>query len=209
MDKLQDGDRTNSIINDLGKKGIFNIFSEASKRTIKERDDIEFFELGETVRTTQCPSCSRYSKEGTVYCLCGKCLVPPSEQTEKIKKRIDQVIQENVVDQKQWQHDHWKAKDAAEGAKKRDYKSIEHRRLTDPAYQESQLSHGWVLEYCKYLDHLKTVNMDYIATWRERDRYQNMLVLRFQDGKEHGKMPIRDDFKLAARSLAMASHQGR
>ena len=46
---------------------------------------------------------------------------------------------------KQWQHDHWKAKDAAEGAKKRDYKSIEHRRLTDPAYQESQLSHGWTL----------------------------------------------------------------
>ena len=99
MDKLHDGDRTNSIINDLGKKGFFNIFSEASRRTIKERDDIEFFELGETVRTTQCPSCSTYSKEGTVYCLCGKCLTLSSEQTEKIKKRIDQVIQENVVDQ--------------------------------------------------------------------------------------------------------------
>ena len=48
----------------------------------------------------------------------------------------------------------------------------------------------------KYFDHVKTVNMNYIATLDERDRYQNMLVLRYKDGKN-----------LAARSLAVASHQ--
>ena len=37
-----------------------------------------------------------------------------------------------------------------------------------------------LLEYCKYLDYLKTVNMDVIATWEDRDRYQNMIVLRFK-----------------------------
>ena len=60
---------------------------------------------------------------------------------------------------------------------------------------------------CKYLGYLKTVNMDYIATWDERDRRQNMLVLRFKDGKNPGTMSRRDDFKLAARSFAVASHQ--
>ena len=33
--------------------------------------------------------CLKYSKEGTVYCLCGICLVPSPEQTEKIKNRFE------------------------------------------------------------------------------------------------------------------------
>ena len=34
-----------------------------------------------------------------------------------------------------------------------------------------------------------------------------MLVLRYEDGKNPGKMSTRDEFKLVARSLAVASHQ--
>ena len=49
--------------------------------------------------------------------------------------------------------------------------------------------------------------MEYIATWEERDRYQNMLVVRCKDGKNSGNVSIRDDFKFAARSLAVASFQ--
>ena len=41
VDELQDRYRTNSIINDLGKKGISNTFSEASRRTIKDMGNIE------------------------------------------------------------------------------------------------------------------------------------------------------------------------
>ena len=51
--------------------------------------NIELYELGETVRTTQCLTSLRHSKEGTVHCVCGKCLMPLSEQTERIKNRID------------------------------------------------------------------------------------------------------------------------
>ena len=88
--------------------------------------------------------------------------------------------------------------------------SVVHRWLTDPQYQESKWSHGSTLEYCKYLDYLKAVNVDYVATWHERNRYQNMPVLRYKDGKNPGKMSIRDNFKLAARSLAVARHpEGR
>ena len=70
-----------------------------------------------------------------------------------------------------------------EEQRKNTFSPFEHRWLTDPAYQESQLSHGWTLEYCKYFDNLKTVNMDYIATWCERARYHNMLVLRYNTEK--------------------------
>ena len=61
--------KTKSIINDLGKKGVSSTFSEASRRTIKELGNIELDELGEISKTVQCPSCLKYSKEGTVYLL--------------------------------------------------------------------------------------------------------------------------------------------
>ena len=87
VDKLQDGYRTKSIINDLEKKGISSMFSKASRRTIKGK--VELYELGEISKTDQCQSCLRYFKEATVDCLCGICLMPSLEQTEKIKNRID------------------------------------------------------------------------------------------------------------------------
>ena len=52
-DKLRTLYKTESIINDLGKKGKFNIFSEASKRTIREFGNIELYELGEMSKTGQ------------------------------------------------------------------------------------------------------------------------------------------------------------
>ena len=80
----------------------------------------------------------------------------------------------------QWQYDHWKARDATKGLTKRGYDSIVHRWLTDPQFQESQMSHGWTEEYCRYLDYLTTFNIKYNATGPERSRYHNMLALRFK-----------------------------
>ena len=104
--------------------------------TIKEMGNIEVHDLGETCRTIQCPSCLKKTKEGTVFFLC--------ERTEKIKNRIGiisnplHIIKEGHTGERhvptQWQHDHWKAKDATIAVKKRDFESIEHRWLADPQY---------------------------------------------------------------------------
>ena len=51
VESLQDGSRSKSITKDLKQEGLFNVFSKASKR------NVELYELGETVRTTQCPTC--------------------------------------------------------------------------------------------------------------------------------------------------------
>ena len=87
------------------------------------------------------------------------------EQTEKIKNRIGVISTPLYITKEgqsgerhvpaQWQYDHWKATDATRGVTKSGYKSIVHRRLTDPQYQESQWSHGWTLEYCKYSDYFQ------------------------------------------------------
>ena len=64
-------------------KSISIPFSEASKRTIKELGNNELHGLGEISERVQCPSCSKYSKERTIYCLCGICLMPSLEQQQR------------------------------------------------------------------------------------------------------------------------------
>ena len=130
MDKLQDEYRTNSMTNDLEKNGTSNTFSETSRRTIKELG-IELYELGDTFRTIQSPSCLRYSKAGTVYFLCGKCLLSSLEQTEKFKDRIGIISNPLFIKidfqsgkchgPKQWQYDRWNAKDATIAVRKRNF----------------------------------------------------------------------------------------
>ena len=48
VDRLQDGCRDKSIIKDLRQEGVSNLFSEESKRKLKEMGNIELYELSET-----------------------------------------------------------------------------------------------------------------------------------------------------------------
>ena len=55
VDRLQDGSRDKTIIKDLKQEGVSNVFSEESKRKLKEMGHIELYEQSEAVRTTHCP----------------------------------------------------------------------------------------------------------------------------------------------------------
>ena len=74
VDRLQDGYRDKSTIEDLTQEGVSNVLNEESKRKLKEMVNMELYELSETVRTTQCPSCLEHSEEGAIYCGCRKSL---------------------------------------------------------------------------------------------------------------------------------------
>ena len=39
-------------------------------------------------------------------------------------------------------------------------------------------------KYCQYLDYLATVEKSYVAAWKERPRYANMLVLKLTVRKQ-------------------------
>ena len=66
VDRLQDGHRNKSIVEGLKQTGVSIVFSEESKRKLKDLGNIELYELGGTVRTTQCPNCLKQSKEGRI-----------------------------------------------------------------------------------------------------------------------------------------------
>ena len=77
-------------------------------------------------------------------------------------------------------------------------------------YRDSQTARGLTEEYCCYLDCLVLVDISYVATWKERSRYESSLVLGVNDGLHPGPMTRRGDFPQAARKLAaLQREQGR
>ena len=56
----------------------------------------------------------------------------------------------------------------------------------DDKYRAFHTFHGWTKEYCRYLDDLTTIGISYIATWKQRSRSANSLVLVVNDGPHPG-----------------------
>ena len=108
------------------------------------------------------------------------------------------------------QKDHWKAKDDKKRARKHNEDSIELRWISDDIYRASQTKIGWTREYCRYLDFLTTIVISYCATWKQRSRYENNLVLGVNDSPHPGPMRERGDFPKITRRLAtLQREQGR
>ena len=64
VDKLQDGYRDKSIIRDLKQEVVSNVFSEESKRKLKEMGNIELYELGEQSEQLSVPRVCDMTKKG-------------------------------------------------------------------------------------------------------------------------------------------------
>ena len=59
---------------DLQQSNTYNPFSEKSKKMIQDMDNVELFELCETIPKVQCSECLLYWNQGIVYCTCGHLL---------------------------------------------------------------------------------------------------------------------------------------
>ena len=150
VDRMQDGYRDKFIIKDLQKEGVSNVFSEDSKkkRKLQEVGNIELYELSETVRTTQCLICLKHSKQGTIYCGFGKCLILSQQHEDKIRRRIDIPAQPLYAVRRgrqgvrhapeEWQYIDWKAVDAAQNCKKRRCTSIARRWRDKASYRDTR-----------------------------------------------------------------------
>ena len=61
---------------------------------------------------------------------------------------------------------------------------------------------------CWYLDFLTTIDISYCATWKQRSRYENSLVLGVNDGPHPGPMRKGTTFRQPTRRRA-ALHRGK
>ena len=64
----------NSRVRELQQNNAYNPFSEKSKKMIKDMDNVELFDLCETIPKVQCKECLLYWNRGIVCCTCGHLL---------------------------------------------------------------------------------------------------------------------------------------
>ena len=100
----------------------------------------------------------------------------------------------------EWQHHHWKAVDAVRNCKKREYTSVARRWPHEAPCRNTQTYLGWSLEYCPFLDHLKTIQITCNATQGERLRYRNDFMLQWENPTNPGIMSIHEKFRDAVKT---------
>ena len=71
--------------------------------------------------------------------------------------------------------------DARRGAKRKGHDSIVIGWQEGEKYRHSHEVHGWTEEFCRYLDHLTTINIFYTAPWNQRHRYESTISLVCND----------------------------
>ena len=74
---------------DLQQNNAYNPFSEESKAMIREMDNVELFELCETIPKVQCPECLLYWNRGIIYCSCGHLLMERESNQHFHQWRLD------------------------------------------------------------------------------------------------------------------------
>ena len=81
--------------------------------------------------------------------------------------------------------------DTQRGAWKHNEDSIVIKWQEDEKYRSSEKANGWTEEYCRYLDHLPTIDISHTAPWHQKYWYESttalMMIVKL-DGCEHEKI---------------------
>ena len=172
---------------DLQQNNVNNPFSKNSKAMIRELDNVELFELCETIPKVQCSHCLLHWNQ---YCTCGQCLIDSESRRKFNKLRLDALSIPNYVIKKGPTHgarhgrtevqreyhqawNAWKRCCKKVDSQGEHFTGIHDRFLRDPVYRESQLAIGWTEPKCKEWDELaKEKTSTYHLTPEEKKRYQ-------------------------------------
>ena len=95
--KIEHHSHREALHADLPQNNVYNPFSKNSKEIIRELGNVELFELCETVPKVQCSHCLLHWNQGTVYCICGQCLIDSESRRKFNKLRLDALSIPNYV----------------------------------------------------------------------------------------------------------------
>ena len=79
--KIESHPHRRALQADLQQNNADNPFSDDPKATIRDKGNVELFELCETIPKVQCSECFLYWNQGIVYCICGH-LLKESESSQ-------------------------------------------------------------------------------------------------------------------------------
>ena len=88
--KIESHPHREALQADLQQNNVYNPFSNNSKEMIREFDNVEFFELCETIPKVHSSHCLLlYWNQGIIYCTCGQFLVESESRIKFNKLRLD------------------------------------------------------------------------------------------------------------------------
>ena len=73
--KIESHPHREALQADLQQNHVYNPFSDDSKAMVREKGNVELFEVCETVPKVQCSECFLYWNQGVIDCTCGHLLV--------------------------------------------------------------------------------------------------------------------------------------
>ena len=143
-----------------------------------------YFELCEISCETQCSYCSKYWADCIVYCTCGTCLIPTEYTKRLTKETFDTLSIVYLVITKGSRHgarcgktdkqrEYRQARDCLGRCLQKGYSTVLQRLPDHGTYRESPQAVGWTEDTCRHVDQKAKQDRSYIATWRERQRYEN------------------------------------
>ena len=89
---------------DLQQSNAYNPFSEKSKKMIRDMDNVEPFELCETIPKVQCSKCLLYWNQSIVHCTCGHLLRENQSSRGILRWTLDLLSIPNYVNMKERPH---------------------------------------------------------------------------------------------------------
>ena len=196
----------------LQQNHVYNIFSDDSKAMIREMDNVELFELCETIPKVQCSECLLYWNQGIVYCTCGH-LLKESEASQHFRQwRLDALSIPHYVIKKERQHgarhcktdaqkEHFVAHNARKRCIKKNFGGIHDRFQRDPVYRDSQLEIGWTEEKCIAMDKLAQEDHSYCPSSEEYERDRKNWKISLNKSGRNAPMRLRSDFREALTNM--------
>ena len=190
------------------RQAIYNPFSNNSKAMIRERCNVELFELCETIPKVQCSECLLYWNQGVIYCTCGHLLVESESSKNSSQWRLDAlsiphyVIKKEPHGARHGKTDAQKEHFVAHNARKRCMKkrimmefTIVSNEIQFIVIRNSKI--GWTEEKCIAMDKLAQEDHSYRLSSEEYERYRKNCYISLNESGKNAPMRLRSDFRTA------------
>ena len=87
--KIESHPHREALQADMQQNNVYNPFSDEAKTMIRAMDNVELFELCETIPKVQCSECFLYWNQVVIYCTCGHLLVESESSQNFNQWRLD------------------------------------------------------------------------------------------------------------------------
>ena len=180
--KIESHPHREALPADLQQNNVYNPSSDDPTAMIREMDNVELFELCETIPKVQCSECLLYWKQGVFYCTSGHLLVESESSPKFHQWRLDAHSIPHYVIKKgrprgtrhgktEAQKEHFVAHNAEKRCFKKNFDGIHDRFQRVPENRDSQLKIGWTEDKCIAMDKLAQEDHSYCPSSEEYERF--------------------------------------